>query len=87
MKNWILKVLIAGDYFLNAFAPASPAGMTISSHAAMARADGRTWGRVLANALDRIQKDHCNLSMIGDIGRAKAVVNELEPYVAKLSPQ
>ena len=83
MKTWLIKMLIALDYFANAFAPASPPGMTISSHAAMAAADGRLWGRALRAVLNRIQPDHCELAMVNDSARAHAVVVELVPYIAK----
>lgn len=82
MKNFLLKLAISFDYFVNSFAPASKPGMTISSHAGMARHDGRLWGKFTAWILDHIQTDHCLNAMKNDTTRAQAVVDELKPYIS-----
>lgn len=81
MKNWFFKLLICLDYFANVLAPASRPGMTISAHAAMAALDFRPWGIWLSKLLGRLERDHCTQAVLGDINRARDVINELLPYV------
>lgn len=53
-------------------------GISISSHAALNAQRGKRWGCVLCRWLDALEKNHCALSLQGDIARAQAVIKELQ---------
>lgn len=53
-------------------------GVTISSDAARARAEGKTWGCWLCKFLDALNTDHCNQAWSNDIVRAQQVEQYLK---------
>jgi hypothetical protein len=65
--HWGREVLIAADQLLNALLRGW-ADETISSRAAKARLEGKTWGCVLCRILDVFDQDHCRKSIEFDEG-------------------
>jgi len=80
MRKYLLRVLIALDQCAQASSNRGMCGVTISTRAFTAREHGHLWGIWLANALDRIEKDHCRKSLEGDRRRAQAVLDDLRQY-------
>ena len=70
---------LAFDMFWNVVSGGS-LDMTISSRAGVATIQGKKWGRDMSWCLGKLEPNHCNLAIQGDIDRAKAVIAALEPY-------
>lgn len=79
MSYWI-RLLIAYDAFLQAISNKGTLGICISTRAYTAKVHGHRWGIWLDRQLNRIQPNHCWLSLEGDRRRAQAVLDELKDY-------
>lgn len=55
-------------------------GVTISAQSALARKDGRLWGRIMCAGLDWIQTNHCDLAAAADRDRSLANYQYLQNY-------
>lgn len=75
MRDWILRVLIAFDRFINTVFGGHP-DETISARSAMAQRKGKKWGCILCKMLDKIEKDHCVSSIFKDGKDAAEVIEE-----------
>jgi hypothetical protein len=82
VRGYGRNVLIAADQLLNAIFRGMP-NQTISSRAADARGAGRRWGCVLCGWLDKLDMNHCEKARLGDIRRARHVIDDLSdiPHV------
>jgi hypothetical protein len=69
-KTYVLNVLVGFDQWMNTLRGGYPA-MTISSAAAVARANGKWWGRVMCKALDWLDPGHCHEALDNDTIRAQ----------------
>lgn len=78
--SWAEKVLIALDAGVNRVL-GGYADMTISARAYTGRADGKRGWKLLADALDRIQPNHCYNALVSDIDRALAAARDLSRYL------
>lgn len=78
-NTWTRFVALAFDFFWNVMT-GGQIGVTISSRAYIAEKKGKRWGKVLGCGLGRLEKNHCELAVQGDIDRAKAVLATLAPY-------
>lgn len=77
--SYFIRILIAFDGLCQAVFRYGTIGVTISARAATARHRGHRWGCWLCDLfLDRIEANHCELARLGDIGRAKKAIAELE---------
>lgn len=76
MTQYVLNVLVAADALLNTILGGLP-DETISARAARAQQAGRRWGCILCRLLDRLEQDHCALSLKGDAARAEALEDDL----------
>lgn len=72
-------VALGFDMFWNVITGGS-IDMTISARAGVAAVNGKKWGKLLAWCLGKLEANHCNLAIEGDIDRAKALIAELAPY-------
>lgn len=71
--TWVKNVAIAFDQFLAVLLCIGNPGETISGRAGIARREGKLWGCVLCRFLDAIERNHCELSIAGDLARAGKV--------------
>lgn len=71
-EGWFHRVWVALDMFVNVLFKGNP-DETISSRSARAATEGKTWGVILSNLLDLIQKDHGAKAEAGDVERTKEV--------------
>lgn len=78
-NSWTRFVTIAFDFFWNVVT-GGQIGITISSRAYIAKNKNKRWGNILVCGLNRLEKNHCQLSLQGDIDRAKSVIETLSPY-------
>ena len=78
-NTWTRFVALAFDFFWNVIT-GGQIGVTISSRSYIASQEGKGWGKTLSYGLGRLEKDHCELAVQGDIDRAKAVIATLAPY-------
>lgn len=68
-EGYIRRCLVALDQFANVIADGIP-DMTISSRAAIADQQGKTWGKGLSRLLALFQENHGMKAMAGDESRA-----------------
>ena len=67
MKEYFWNILLSLDQLVNTIFAGAP-DETISSRAAKAERNGKKWGCVLCELLDKIDKDHCNKNIELDEG-------------------
>lgn len=79
-EGYLHRCLVALDQFANALADGVP-DMTISSRAAIADQQGKTWGRGLSRLLNVFQPNHGMRAEAGDESRADALKGAEEPYL------
>jgi hypothetical protein len=72
-KTYLFKVLIAIDYFFSTVFLRDP-NITISAKVGLAMREKfpPLWARILHTILNNIQKDHCELAILGDTARLGA---------------
>lgn len=68
-----VRILVAFDILVNVIFMGNP-DETISSRAARAATQGKTWGKLLSRFLNLFQKDHGARAEASDVERAQAVV-------------
>lgn len=77
MNPRVFAVLVAFDRFVNVVF-GGRADETISSRSAKARRDGKAWGCILCKLLDRLDPNHCDLSLKTDKNDAKEEVDSIK---------
>ena len=81
---YLLRLAIAFDMGVQAFFRFGRPGITISSRAGMAKAEGHRWGCILCWLLDRAWgfggRGHCEQAIVHDRERAQAVLESLKSY-------
>ena len=70
-------IAVALDMFVAVFVFWKRSGITVSSHAALARQEGKRWGCVLCKALEFFDPGHCAAAVREDIKRAQAAIQTL----------
>lgn len=77
-KTYVGKALLAFDYFVSVLWDRD-FDLTISSQCGLywKRGNPPAFWYVLHKALNGMQKDHCELAMLGDLARAKAAIAQL----------
>ena len=76
--NRLMRSLVALDSFLNVLLFDGLPDETISARAATAMRQGKRWGCVLCGLLDKIDPNHCEKAIAGDIERAAAVIEDVK---------
>jgi hypothetical protein len=82
-NHWTKFIALAFDFFWNVMF-GGQIGVTISARAYIAKQQGKQWGEILVCGLSRLNPNHCELAVQGDIDRAKAVIKTLSPYDERL---
>ena len=81
-RNYLLRVLIAFDMFVNVIINGR-FDETISSHSGRAALKGKLWGILMSKFLGLFQKNHVLIAQQSDLDRARAIEKTLQASLSE----